>query len=136
MLNDIGKIYKRPWGTYLTTRVEESEKNGKILRTIEEKEITVNPGGQLSIQNHTKRDEKWTILEGHPEILIVEHKPDLTQVEKLFRPYKPGDVLHIKKNWIHAVRNLTDQFVKLHEIQSGICEEDDITRYLDIYGRI
>jgi mannose-6-phosphate isomerase len=131
--NEVGKVYERPWGTYTTISAASDHSQ-------EEKDIVVNNGQQLSIQSHKQRQEAWTIVEGNPEILLIERKEDeeidLGDLDSSWKQYKPGDVVTIEKHWIHSIRNRTDTSVKFHEVQTGFCAEDDIERYQDVYGRV
>ena len=66
-INDVGKLYTRPWGTYRTI---EQEKNYQI------KHIVVFPGKRLSYQYHEKRSEAWTIVQGIGTITLDGIKND------------------------------------------------------------
>ena len=61
LLNEVGKIYERPWGTYKTVAMDEG---------YQVKIIAVNPGGTLSLQKHFKRAEHWVVVKGNPTITV------------------------------------------------------------------
>jgi mannose-6-phosphate isomerase len=86
--------------------------------------ITVAPGGTLSRQYHTKRDELWVVLdrgacvELDGEVLYPEVE------EKLFIP----------RETVHRLSS--EGGVRVLEISFGEFDEDDIVRLEDVYGRV
>ena len=117
MINEIGKIYTRPWGTYQTLA---------LANNYQVKIITVNPQGQLSLQKHSRRSEHWVVVEGKPTITI-----DYTK-----ETYQVGQAVFIPIEAVHRIENETDQPAKIIEVQVGdYLGEDDIVRLEDIYGR-
>lgn len=116
-LNEIGKIYTRPWGTYRTI---------ELAQNYQVKVITVNPGGQLSLQKHFKRAEHWVVVKGTPTFTIGETK----------KTYQENEHVFIKKEEIHRMENTTDIPCEIVEVQIGsYLGEDDIVRLEDIYNR-
>ncbi len=89
------------------------------------KKITVNPGGILSLQSHKLRREVWTALEGSIEV---------TRDDKIITLSK-GETIDIPCGAVHRMANRSDTVAVIHEIQRGICREDDIIRLEDVYGR-
>ena len=89
MINDIGKIYTRPWGTYQTLALGQ---NYQI------KIITVNPGGRLSLQKHSKRSEHWILVAGNPKITI----------DEAVKTHSVNDHLFIPVGAAHRIENFTD----------------------------
>lgn len=115
--NIVGKIYKRPWGTYQTLKIKE---NCQI------KWIEVLPKGKLSLQKHLKRSEHWVIVQGKAKITLNDE----------VKIYKKNDHVFIDKKMIHRIENNTNKKVILVEVQLGsYLSEDDIIRLEDIYGR-
>lgn len=116
----IGETDTRPWGTWevLDAGIENDEEFCI-------KKITVIPQGVLSLQSHQFRREEWTVLQG---VLEVTRNDDIITLHA-------GDSIDIPCGAKHrmANRGTTNTIVK--EIQRGICREDDIIRYEDIYGR-
>jgi mannose-6-phosphate isomerase len=115
--NQIGKIYTRPWGTYQTLALE----NGFQVKI-----VTVNPGGELSLQKHNRRDEHWVIVKGNP----------LVTLGKETKIMKPNQHIFIPVTTLHRITNNTEEKIVLVEVQFGdYLGEDDIVRLEDIYGR-
>lgn len=110
----------RPWGTWevLETGMENGEEYCVKL-------ITVKAGGVLSLQSHRLRREEWTVLDGTIEV---------TRADKRFTLCK-GESTTIPLGTRHRMANYGSTDAVIHEIQRGICREDDIIRYEDIYGR-
>jgi mannose-1-phosphate guanylyltransferase/mannose-1-phosphate guanylyltransferase/mannose-6-phosphate isomerase len=116
----VGEKDTRPWGTWEV--LDLGTENGEEFCV---KKITVNPGGVLSLQSHKLRREEWTVLEGVMEI---------TKDKEIFS-LNAGETVHIPQGAVHRMANRTETPVTLKEIQRGICREDDIERFEDIYGR-
>lgn len=118
--NDLHKIHKtvfRPWGFY--TCVEGGD--DYLIKTIQ-----VNPMQKLSIQSHNHRSEHWVVLSGTATVIL----------EDAIHTLSPGQSIDIPIKAKHSLQNLTDDMVRIIEVQKGnhICE-DDIIRYEDMYGR-
>ena len=110
-------IVKKPWGSFQI--LDEGKKY-----TI--KKIIVNPGGQLSLQNHQNRSEHWLIAEGNAEVVINENIFNLKENEKTFIP----------KGAKHRLINRDKTKLIVIEMWFGdILDENDIKRYEDIYER-
>lgn len=104
------EIVQRQWGRYY---VLDSGDNYKVKRFV------VNPKKKLSMQRHFKRAELWQVVKGEGKIFYdgSEHL------------IKSPQVVHIlKKEW-HTVENISDtEQLVIIEIQTGVCEEDDVER--------
>ena len=112
-----GEIVKRPWGSYAVL----TESDGYKV-----KQITVVPGGRLSLQSHQHRAEHWVVVTGIATVTVGEN------VQKV----AVNGHVHIPLQAQHRLENYTDDPVVLIEVQSGFyLGEDDIKRYEDIYGR-
>jgi mannose-6-phosphate isomerase-like protein (cupin superfamily) len=107
----------RPWGSF---KILLDEKGCKV------KKITVNPKSRLSLQLHQHRCEWWKIISGE----------GLMQVGSNEWVVKQWDTVTIDKLQVHRITNETDMPVTFVEIQTGVCEEDDIVRVEDDYGRL
>ena len=107
----------RPWGSF---EVLVDECGYKV------KKIVVNRGGKLSLQLHTKRYEIWHILEGHGEM----------QIGNSVWIVESGERVEIGKLEAHRISNVSERPLVILEIQRGVCEEDDIIRIKDEYGRV
>ncbi len=115
--NIMGKIYKRPWGSYETLVLE---KNYQV------KKIMVKSGGCLSLQKHFKRAEYWVIVMGTPTVIIGKKKKKLAAGDHVYNPLET----------VHRVMNLSKNSVVFIEVQYGTyLGEDDIVRLADIYDR-
>jgi mannose-1-phosphate guanylyltransferase len=104
---------ERRWGRY---RVLDYLKypDGKEVLT---KRICVTPGRNLSYQYHELRDEVWTVISGHGDMVLN---------GKRF-PVKSGDVLVISKESRHSLRAETE--MEIIEVQTGTeLIEEDIVR--------
>lgn len=107
----------RPWGGFETLADRSKFKT---------KQITVDPGQQLSYQSHTKRAEHWIIIEGEGEVVLNDTTHSL----------KPGEAIFIPQGSKHRMRNPGDKPLIFVEVQTGsYFGEDDIVRYQDDYNR-
>ena len=118
IMNEIGKIYEKPWGSYRTI---EQKDNYQI------KHIRVQPRKRLSLQYHFKRDEHWIIIKGIGTCQLDNKSIELGLNDTIFIPRESK----------HRMTNNTDEFVEFIEIQIGdYLGEDDIIRIEDDFGRI
>lgn len=115
-----GEKDQRPWGTWEVLEVG-TENGEEFCR----KRITVIPGGVLSLQSHKLRREDWIVEAG---VLEVTRNDEIHTLQV-------GETIHIPQGAKHRMANRGDVPAIVHEIQRGICREDDIIRYEDIYGR-
>lgn len=108
---------EREWGYYRV--LHEANKNVKV------KELTVEPGKNLSMQRHSHRLEKWFIAEGTATLYTINRSSD----EELVGTYKQFDTIHINVNQWHRLSNHSSDPLKVIEIQYGTeCVEEDIER--------
>jgi len=107
-----------PWGTW---EVLTDGPGYKVKR------ITVNTGHRLSYQKHCRRAEHWLIVQGSAVITVDGREIAL----------KPGEHIEIACGSAHRIANRGSEPVVFIEVQRGsYCEEDDIIRIEDDYGRI
>lgn len=113
------EIYNRPWGFYKTTFLNPYAQ-AKIIK--------VFPKGELSLQEHKKREEHWVIISGEGELTLGE------SIKKVYA----GDYIYIPKGCKHRIKNTSiNNSLMVSEVQLGeYFGEDDIVRYEDKYGRI
>jgi mannose-6-phosphate isomerase len=117
IFNSLKETDKRPWGKY---EVLLDTPDCKV------KQITVNPGGKLSYQYHTKRREQWTVVSGEAVIILDD--------EKLFRTV--GESIKIPLGAKHRIINEGEEDLIFIEVQTGsYFGEDDIIRIEDEYNR-
>lgn len=111
------KMVHRPWGSY------EGIDTGERFQV---KRITVQPGGQLSLQLHHHRAEHWVVVSGTARITCGEEVTLLFENESTYIP------IGVK----HRLENPGKVSLQLIEVQSGIyLGEDDIIRFEDNYRR-
>lgn len=106
---------KRPWGWFET--IEESS-NYKL------KKIFVNPDQQFSLQYHNTRDEHWIIIRGSG-MITLDSETILTKV---------NDSFFIPRGKRHRLKSFSEGIL-FYEVQYGMCDENDIIRIEDDYGR-
>lgn len=109
---------KAPWGSHSTIAF------GSMYKV---KEITINPGKQISLQFHKKRQEHWIIVKGIAEVTIND---DVS---------KKGinDYIFIEKKQKHRIKNYGKKICKLIEVSTGdYLEDDDIVRLDDDFSRV
>ena len=106
-----GEYVERPWGRW---RVLHEVPGLKV------KELTVDPGQSLSMQQHTKRAEYWIVSDGQARVELEhsawcelnKHKSVALQVKEWHRLYNPYE-----------------NQCRIVEIQYGeSCDEEDIIR--------
>ncbi len=108
----------RPWGAFLSIH------SGERFQV---KELTVKPGGKLSLQKHYHRAEHWVVVNGTALVTRDDHTQLLRENESV---YIPAGTLHRLENPGKVPLNLI-------EVQSGCyLGEDDIVRLDDTYGRV
>jgi mannose-6-phosphate isomerase len=107
---------EKPWGYYKD-----------IFRTdnVVFKIIVVEPDEELSYQSHNKRAEFWFISDG----------TGLLTIEGIETEVNTGDNITIEKKLKHKIKNTGIDNLCIYEMQCGICDENDIVRYEDKYGR-
>jgi mannose-6-phosphate isomerase-like protein (cupin superfamily) len=117
-LNETGRTYSRPWGTYTTLA---------LMETFQVKILEVAPGGRLSLQSHEHRSEHWVVVQGVATVTV----------DTMQRDYQVNEAIYIPVKARHRLENLTNQPLRVIEVQVGdYLSEEDIQRYDDIYGRI
>ena len=111
-------IVNKPWGTY---RIIDQGENFIV------KNIVVKPYCKLSLQSHKHRSEHWVIVEGRAEVTINDK---ITTLE-------PNQSTYIPSETKHRLANNHDKNLILIEVWYGdTLDEEDITRYEDIYNRV
>ena len=111
-------VMHRPWGSY------QDIDRGERFRA---KRLTVNPEGKLSLQSHKRRAEHWVVVKGIAEVTLDGKIMTLHENESIYIPM----------GGIHRLANPGSEPLEVVEVQTGdYLEEDDITRYEDIYARV
>lgn len=106
----------RPWGSFENLLDEEGYKV---------KRITVSTNQRLSLQLHRNRREVWHILSGE----------GVMQVGSQTWTVSERDRVEIAKLEVHRITNECETPLVILELQTGDCQEDDIIRIEDDYGR-
>jgi len=111
-------VMHRPWGSY------QDIDRGERFRA---KRLSVKPGGKLSLQSHKRRAEHWVVVKGIAEVTLDGKVMTLNENESVYIPI----------GGIHRLANPGIEPLDVVEVQTGdYLEEDDITRYEDIYARV
>lgn len=103
--------------------------------------LMIGPGEAISLQKHLKRSENWTILLGVATIFLGDNsRSELTDEERIrlgetFQANR-GDMIPVDINQWHRITNNGNTNVVILEAQFGECEESDIVRREDKYGRV
>jgi mannose-6-phosphate isomerase-like protein (cupin superfamily) len=112
----IEKVY-RPWGWYENIQEESSYKVKRLF---------ISPNQKISLQYHKHRDEHWIVVFGD----------GVVEVNDVSRSINIGDYIFVPLNSSHRVTG-GDNGIMIIEIQLGeICDENDIVRIQDDYGRV
>ncbi len=110
------RVY-RPWGWY------QGLNRGDRYQV---KCIMVKPGGTLSLQSHHHRSEHWVVVKGTLEVTKGSETSLLSENQSTYIPIGER----------HRLANPGKIPAFLIEVQSGAyLDEDDITRFEDIYHR-
>lgn len=115
------KRVKKPWGAY-----DDFFRSEKLVC----KQIEINPGEEISYQSHKKRAEIWFVLSGLSEITLDGHTKQIGENNSFY-----DRVIAVNFNEKHQIKNIGHEPLIIYEMQIGLCEEKDITRYSDKYGR-
>ncbi len=123
----VGDTDARPWGTYVVTGLSKSDDGTETC----EKEIVIYPSNIMSLQSHCFRAELWEVLEGTLTVIVDGSVKELGK----------GDTIDVPVGAVHCMANLqvrvtaNSPVTVVKEVQTGICREEDIVRYIDMYGR-
>ncbi|MDP3727020.1 MAG: phosphomannose isomerase type II C-terminal cupin domain [bacterium] len=115
---EVLEVRELPWG-----REEVLVKTG----TVAVKFITVKPGQRNSLQRHAKRSESWTILSDSGGIV---------RIGDVEAAATTGAAFHIPVGVLHRYTAPPHAELKILEVWSGECDQDDIERLEDDYGRV
>jgi mannose-6-phosphate isomerase-like protein (cupin superfamily) len=108
----------RPWGGFSTLF---DAPGHRVLR------LWVEPGGKTSVQTHEHRSEYWIVVKGVARISIGDTTRLVPEEDSVFVP--AGEV--------HRLENASStETLEVIEVDVGsYVGEDDIKRYVDVYGR-
>jgi len=107
----------RPWGSFKVLA-----QGGNFLV----KQLSVQPGAQISLQSHGHRSEHWVVIAGEAAVELDGVESVLTQ----------GQAITIKCHEKHRLTNSSSELLQIIEVQTGsYLNESDIVRYDDVYER-
>lgn len=86
----------------------------------------MRPGGTLSLQYHSKRDELWVVLDPGASVEVG---------NQLLTP-EPEETVFIPRRTPHRLSAIGEEPVRILEISLGEFDEVDIVRLEDVYGRV
>ena len=119
---------EKPWGYY------EDHVEGPGYKV---KKLVVFPEKRLSMQRHKLRKEKWQVVEGVGRALFENGMLSEITVRIDGQELKEGSELFIKENnWHRLINTSNDTNLVVIEIQMGVCDENDIERLEDDFGRM
>ncbi|MBI4132455.1 MAG: phosphomannose isomerase type II C-terminal cupin domain [Candidatus Sungbacteria bacterium] len=95
--------------------------------TVAVKLITVKPGQRNSLQRHARRAESWTILSD---------AGGTVHIDEAEMPAKEGAMFSVPVGALHRFTAPPDAEMKILEVWSGECDQNDIERLEDDYGRV
>ena len=108
---------ERAWGYYRVLHEHGTQ--------VKVKELTVESGQRLSMQRHQDRAEHWFVSEGTATVYTLDASTDA----ELLGEFSTHQHIHIDRGEWHQLCNLTDQPLRVVEIQYGTaCVEEDIER--------
>ncbi len=110
-------VRELPWGR------EEIIFQGARTRV---KLITVRPGQRNSLQRHARRSESWTVLS---------EKGGTLRIGEAEVAAAHGEMFMVPLGALHRYTAPPDAELKLLEIWQGECDQNDIERLEDDYGR-
>lgn len=118
---------EKPWGYY----IDHFRSKNCVMKT-----ITIKPNESISLQYHRKRCESWYILSGIGW-MSLDGVADGSQWGLALNQYEveAGDSVYIGQCRRHKIENVGEEMLVIAEMQIGECEEDDIVRIEDKYGR-
>jgi len=117
MTCDYKQKVTKPWGCY----IDISRDDNTVF-----KELRVLPGASLSYQYHNTRSEFWYIVGGMGILTLDDEDMNLGT----------GDHVFIGRQCHHRIKNIGDTMLVIREMQCGLCNEEDIVRLSDEYGRV
>ena len=109
---------ERPWGSY---EILHEETGAKVKR------IELKSGFRFSLQKHSKRSERWIVIEGSGVVTLASRQ---ISVQK-------GSFIEVPAGEIHRMENTGSGSLVFIEVQLGnYLGEDDIVRLEDDFGRV
>ena len=120
-----GHEVEQPWGSY----IDIMRSDNFVVRM-----LTIKGGARTSLHRHAHRSEMWQCVAGKSKVMICDSLDKISSVP--FVDFAPGDATRVRVNHVHRIDNRNGQEdAKIIEIQFGKCDDKDIERFLDDYGR-
>jgi mannose-6-phosphate isomerase-like protein (cupin superfamily) len=116
---------ERPWGYFEILYEGEGYKVKKLV---------IEPGQRTSLQKHLRRSEHWAVVKGEitVEMIITWEDEETSTLEET-----TGNIhFFVEQEEPHRISNRTLEDLVIIETQIGDCDENDIIRIEDNYGRI
>ena len=113
----VGTTVEKPWGRYSVLW----EGPGALL-----KRLMIRKDQAISYQYHLKRYEIWTVVQGVGRYVI----------DGTTRWIGENETITIGTERRHSIECVSDRDLVIYELQVGECDEDDIVRISDKYGRV
>lgn len=107
---------ERPWGWWELLAMGPGYKVKRLI---------VKPGERLSLQYHHHRSEHWVVVQGIATVIRDDERLTLGRDQYTYIPVKGR----------HRIMNEGTEPLVIIEVQVGSCDEDDIVRLEDDYGR-
>ena len=107
---------ERPWGSWELLAMGPGYKVKRLI---------VKPGQRLSLQYHHHRSEHWVVVQGTATVIRDDERLVL----------QPDDSTYIPCRGRHRIMNEGPEPLVIIEVQVGTCDENDIVRLEDDYGR-
>lgn len=109
--------FDRPWGWY---------ENLKDDIGYKVKRLYISPEQKISLQYHNQREEHWIVVSGSGRLELNEETKNI----------KVGDYIFVPVQYKHRITG-GNYGIMIVEVQLGkTCNEEDIVRIEDAYGRI
>lgn len=135
-VEDVPSEYSiKPWGLeYISDMLILVD--SKVVTKI--KILTIAPEKRTSLQSHEHREEYMVVLQGEGHCVTKKRRCENNGKEEEYKVQKisEGDQIKIKQGQIHRFENTGDIPLIIQETQIGSkCDDEDIERYEDDYGR-
>lgn len=106
----------RPWGYFECMRQGTNEV---------EKRLIIYPDCRLSLQRHQRRSEHWQVITGTAHV----------ELDGIVKRLTHNEEISIPAHCWHRLGNHHSDILIIKEVQYGKCDEEDIERIEDDYGR-
>ncbi len=119
------RVEVKPWGSY----TDVARGDNFVVRM-----LIVKAGERTSLHRHANRGELWQCVKGEPKVLVCESTDKISSVP--FVGFAPGEATRVRPSHIHRIDNRNGkEDAHIIEIQYGKCDDADVERFLDDYGR-